>query len=307
MPKALLELGVIAGGTVFAVAGLLALGFGGRSWTLAAFAGAAAAAGLALCVLADREIRRRRREARAAAIEAARGARDSYEVPVLWSRWQLQLQLGAVAFGCLLLILAWGPSDRLLRLGASLFLILGVPVAFLTLLRVGLPASRAGYFLRIDQHGLYHFSKGYISWSGVSAVDLMREINPSLRLTRRSDYDYFLVLTLRTDGPLSRQGRVIRFIGSWSAPFISRPGCVILPLEYADDEPLAVLAAAREFARRFGVPVEEGLALRPLDPPPQTFLQARQRALPDRRSLAAPAAVAAFMLVIFFLLQWGLI
>lgn len=258
---------IIGGGVVFVLGGFAtAAAIGTRSWPQAALAGAVAATGLAVCVSADRSIERRRKEDRTAAIEAATATGGHYEVRMRWNRWLLQLggAVATAALGCAGAVVAWHAGERMLAVGSGL-LIPGGFLAFLVLLGTGLPASRAGHFLRMDGHGLFHFGKGYIPWKRVIAVDLMRQPSSQSWKWRRTAYDYFLVVSLREGSASVQRVRPVRFLGDPHATSFNLPGCVVLPLEYAADEPLAVLAAARAIAGRAGVPVPQGVDIRPLD------------------------------------------
>lgn len=289
----------VGGGFAFAIGGIVAAAeINARSWAGAALAGAVALAGLAVLVSVRRLVRRRRLEHRAAAIEAIPAA-EEYRVQVRWRNWwpSMAVAVGGVVVSCVVAFVAWRSHEPMVAAVCGLFILIG-SAAVLVLLQTGLPANQADYFLRLDHHGMFHFAAGYVPWSRVTAVDVMWQWADGYTAWPR-EYDYFLVLTLRASGWRAEENRAMRSVASPSAAFISGPGCVILPLRLADEDPRVVLAAARAFAGRAGVPVPESLEILSIYDPP--------RPQPKGRSLALPAAVAVFGLFVVFLLSRGAI
>lgn len=257
MPKALLELGVIVGGVVFAVAAMLAMVARSGAW--AVLGGTIAVAGLVLCVGSDRRIARQQRERAAAAVgrAAAKASGGRYQVSVRWGRLLL-LRAGmwaAIAIGMMAAFAAWYSYERKLML----FLVLLGFLACGALLRVNAmvrAVRRAGYGLRADSRGLAHWSiETVIPWHDVTALNLesRRSIFDDSKLIGDT-YRYYLVATLC---PTAARMRAARPIPLWGveAAFVDARG-VHIPLGYMDDEPEAVVVAVRAVAERAGVPLE---------------------------------------------------
>jgi len=227
--------------------------------------GAAALAGLAMIVTAQRNIVRQR--SRNALEQLRTWDEGSVTVPFHWGKWLAPMAPSALMAVGAVALAQNGPSEPLGLILFAIALLFGL--GLLLGLRDGASAFREGHLLRLDSQGIHYLRMPTIPWGDLETLDLTRYSNP-----RSFGGYYILVAVLHPHVASIWPGR----------------HRVRIPLRLAVGEESLLLLQTRRIAEGAGVPIGTGWPDR--DALVEVLL--RQSGDPGRwrHRLAHPAATA---------------